>query len=264
MIGTRSLCRITLGTIAIFVSSLFIDEPALANGACRSELFDETRHTVCSFDLATSNLRLFWRDVSKRPYRSFSALAEAMEKDGDVLSFAMNAGMFQADFAPVGLYVEHGQELRGLNKMDSPAGVHPIPNFYKKPNGVFYVRGREAGVLTTDQFLQVRPKADYATQSGPMLVINDELHPAFIKGSSDRTRRTGVCVTEPGKVNFAISDDPINFYDFARFFRNHLGCSNALFLDGGNGAGLYAPELARNDASWHGGFGPIFGVVEPR
>lgn len=250
--------------MAMFVSLPFVGKAALADGPCRSELFEETRHTVCSFDLTESKLRLFWRDASERPYRAFSALARAVERNGNVLTFAMNAGMFQADFAPVGLYVEDGREFRHLNETDSPAGIRPTPNFYRKPNGVFYIRGNEAGVLTTEQFLKIRPKVDYATQSGPMLVIDGELHPAFIKGSSDRTRRTGVCVTEPGKVSFAISDEQINFYDFARFFRNRLGCRNALFLDGGNGAGLYAPELARNDSSWHGGFGPIFGVVGRR
>lgn len=247
--------------MAMLVSPLVTGGQAVADGPCRSEVFEEAGYTVCGFDLAESKLRLFWQDASGRPFRSFSVLAKAVEQDGAVLSFAMNAGMFQADFTPVGLYVEGRREFRPVNKADSPAGVRPVPNFYKKPNGVFYIRGKEAGVLTTDRFLQVRPETDYATQSGPMLVINGELHPAFINGSSDRTGRTGVCVAEPGKVRFAISEDRVNFYDFARFFRDRLGCRNALFLDGGNGAGLYVPALGRNDASWHGGFGPIIGAV---
>jgi hypothetical protein len=39
----------------------------------------------------------------------------------------------------------------------------------------------------------------------------------------------------------------VSFYEFARFFRDRLGCSDALFLDGGEAPGLYAPELGRND-----------------
>jgi uncharacterized protein YigE (DUF2233 family) len=35
-----------------------------------------------------------------------------------------------------------------------------------------------------------------------------------------------------------------------------------LFLDGGGGAGFYSAELGRSDFSWHGGYGPVFGVVE--
>ena len=94
------------------------------------------------------------------------------------------------------------------------------------------------------------------------LVIDGAIHPVFIEGSSDRTRRTGVGVSGPGMVHFAISERQVNFYDFARFFRDFLGCRNALFLDGGRGTGLYSPVLGRNDISWHGGFGPIVGVVE--
>jgi uncharacterized protein YigE (DUF2233 family) len=95
-----------------------------------------------------------------------------------------------------------------------------------------------------------------------MLVIEAELHPTLIPGSTDRTRRSGVGVCEGGQVRFAISEGRVNFHDFARLFRDHLSCPNALFLDGGRGAGLYLPEMRRNDFSWHGGYGPIFGLVE--
>jgi uncharacterized protein YigE (DUF2233 family) len=54
----------------------------------------------------------------------------------------------------------------------------------------------------------------------------------------------------------------VNFNDFALFFRDSLGCRNALFLDGGAASGLYAPGLGRNDAPGHGGYGPIMAVVE--
>ena len=33
-------------------------------------------------------------------------------------------------------------------------------------------------------------------------------------------------------------------------------------FDGGVAPGLYAPELGRNDAPGHGGYGPIIAVVE--
>jgi uncharacterized protein YigE (DUF2233 family) len=257
-----TLCRNPLGAMAMLLAPLLVGVPALADGPCRSDRIDGARYTVCSFDLAESDLRLFWRDASGQPYRSFSALAEAVEEDGGVLTFAMNAGMFRTDFTPLGLYIEDGRELRSANTADAPAGVRPVPNFYKKPNGVFYIRGDDAGVLTTERFVDVRPETDYATQSGPMLVIDGALHPAFIEGSRDRTRRTGVGVSGSGMVHFAISEGQVNFHDFARFLRDRLGCRNALFLDGGRGTGLYSPELSRNDVSWHGGFGPIVGAVE--
>ncbi len=174
----------------------------------------------------------------------------------------MNGGMFWKDFTPLGLHVELGQELRPVNTAEVRSESGIVPNFYKKPNGVFYIGRDGAGVMTTERFLEQRPNVTYATQSGPMLVIDDALHPALIEGSTDRNRRTGVGVCGPGLVRFVISEAPVNFHDFARLFRDRLGCNNALFLDGGRGTGLYAPELGRNDISWHGGFGPIVGVVE--
>ena len=41
-----------------------------------------------------------------------------------------------------------------------------------------------------------------------------------------------------------------------------FGYNNALFLDGGEASGLYAPDLGRNDTPGHGGYGPIIAVVE--
>jgi uncharacterized protein YigE (DUF2233 family) len=137
-----------------------------------------------------------------------------------------------------------------------------VPNFYKRPNGIFFLGETSAGILTTEAFTRERPDVRFATQSGPMLVIKGRLHPALIPGSTDRTRRSGVGVCENGQIRFAISETDVNFHDFARLFRDHLACPNALFLDGGRGAGIYSPAFDRDDVSWHGGYGPMFGLVE--
>jgi uncharacterized protein YigE (DUF2233 family) len=99
----------------------------------------------------------------------------------------------------------------------------------------------EAGILETGRFLAERPIAKFATQSGPMLVTDGMIHPAFIVGSTDRKPRNGVGVSSPTQVHFVITKGRVNFHEFARFFRDGLGC-NALFLDGGAAPGLYAPE----------------------
>jgi uncharacterized protein YigE (DUF2233 family) len=95
-----------------------------------------------------------------------------------------------------------------------------------------------------------------------MLLIDGRIHPAFIVNSTDRTLRNGVCVTSRTQVHFVLTKGWVNFHDFALFFRDSLDCSNALFLDGGAASGLYAPELGRNDAPGHGGYGPIIAVVQ--
>ena len=219
---------------------------------CRSEWFEGAVYTICSFDLRQSDLRIFWRNEAGEPYGSFAALAVDLARQGLTLEFAMNGGMFDRALAPVGLYIEAGRELKAANTADA-AG-----NFHMKPNGVFYLAGGEAGVLETGQFLKLRPPAEFATQSGPMLVIDGEIHPRFIPGSDSLKRRNGVGVSSRREVHFAVSTGGVSFYAFARLFRERLGCDNALFLDG-TVSSLYAPGIGRHDA-WHR-FGPIVAAV---
>jgi uncharacterized protein YigE (DUF2233 family) len=93
-------------------------------------------------------------------------------------------------------------------------------------------------------------------------VVHGAIHPAFIVNSTDRKPRNGVGVSGPTQVHFVITKGSVSFDEFARFFRDDLGCRNALFLDGGAAPGLYAPELDRDDAPGHGGYGPIIAVVK--
>lgn len=235
--------------------------PALAQN-CAVDEFEGTGFVICAVDPDAAELRLFWADPEGRPYRHFSALARTLETEGRTLVFALNAGMYGEDYSPIGLYVENGEERRPVNTRVVEGPPAQVPNFYKLPNGVFYLDDAGAGILPTQAFVERATPVRFATQSGPMLVIDNQLHPAFIPGSSDRTRRSGVGVCRDGLVRFAISERNVNFHDFARLFRDHLACPDALFLDGGRGAGLYAPALRRNDWSWHGGFGPMFAIIE--
>ncbi|PDS77916.1 phosphodiester glycosidase family protein [Rhizobium sp. L43] len=229
---------------------------------CEQQIFEEAKYVVCTLEPDKADLRLFWKNADGAPYRTFSSLAEAVRAEGKTLAFAVNAGMYRADFSPMGLYIENARELQPANTTEAESAAGQVPNFYKKPNGVFFLGETSAGILPTAEFLKRRPKARFATQSGPMLVIANTLNPIFILGSTDRTRRSGVGVCTGRTIRFAISEDGVNFHDFARLFRDRLKCPDALFLDGGHGVGLYNPDMGLNDWSWHGGYGPIFGLVE--
>jgi uncharacterized protein YigE (DUF2233 family) len=233
-----------------------------ASADCRSEDFAYNDYVICRFDLGEDDLRFFWKDPAGRVYGTFTALSGHLEAEGKRLAFATNGGMYGDDYAPIGLYVEEGERLAAANTTTADPDVKPIPNFYKKPNGIFYVGADgTAGVMETGAFLAAKPEVRFATQSGPLLVVDGELHPMFIPGSSDLNPRNGVCAPTPGTVAFAITGGSVNFHDFGTMFRDHLGCRDALFLDGGSASALYAPELGRNDGPGHGGFGPIIGVV---
>jgi uncharacterized protein YigE (DUF2233 family) len=248
---------------AIAALALMAFASATQAAPCRTEAFEGMHYSVCSFDLAETDLRIFWRDEARKPYRTFSRLADDLAARGLELEFAMNGGMYGVELRPIGLLIEEGRELRRANMAESPAGIRPVPNFYKKPNGVFYIGENEAGVTEMGRFVDEAPAARFATQSGPLLVIDGALHPDFIEGSSDRRLRNGVGVSSPTTVHFAISQGRVNFHDFARFFRDRLGSDNALYLDGGSAPGLYSPQLHRNDRPGHGGYGPIIGAVRP-
>jgi uncharacterized protein YigE (DUF2233 family) len=102
---------------------------------------------------------------------------------------------------------------------------------------------------------------DYATQSGPMLVIDGRIHPRISENGPSRKIRNGVGVRDRHKALFAISDEPVTFGEFARLFRDELGCENALFLDG-TISSLFAPSLGRDDGLLP--LGPMIGALPRR
>jgi uncharacterized protein YigE (DUF2233 family) len=223
---------------------------------CASETVDDTSFTACRVDLHLEHLDLFWRDATGRPYRQFSALRDALVTQGKNLVFAVNAGMYRPDFSPVGLFVTEGLELFPLNRHTGSG------NFSQQPNGVFLVEGNSARVITTNDYWLEKPKPLLATQSGPMLVHEGEITTSavMIPNSTWRKIRNGVCAPSPEAVVFVISESPVTFYAFAGYFRDHLHCREALYLDGSISS-LYAPRFGREDRG--NDMGPILGVVAP-
>ncbi len=95
-------------------------------------------------------------------------------------------------------------------------------------------------------------------QSGPMLVIDGDLHPRFLPDSTSRYIRNGVGTSADGKrAVFAISGIPVTFHQFGRLFQDGINVPNALYFDG-KVSRLYAPELDRSDAGFR--LGPIVGT----
>ena len=230
--------------------------PQSAEAACTSDVFEDHAFTTCEVQ-AGEDLRLFLSGPDGT-YGSFRAVDEALTANGLQLGFAMNAGMYHRDLAPVGLFVADGTESAALVTREGPG------NFGLLPNGVFCwgKPGATFRVIESRTFKAESPKCRFATQSGPMLVIGGKLHPRFLKDSDSLNIRNGVGVSPDGqRAFFVISDDDVNFHLFARYFRDHLGLKDALYLDGSISR-LYAPDLGRHD----GGFpmGPIVGTVVPK
>ena len=255
--GARTRARVVaIAALALSLASVLSWSLANASeGACSTDEFREAHYAVCRFDPAAADIRLFLKDESGAPFGGFAPLAETLEREGAELAFAMNAGMYHSDLAPVGLYRERGVEHVAINRNPGPG------NFHMLPNGVFFVDGDRAGVLETESFILSARAPAFASQSGPMLVIDGDIHPRFLPDSTSRKRRNGVGVTRDGAIIFAIADSPVNFYDFAHFFRDVQKTPNALYFDG-TISRLYAPSLARDDMGI--AIGPIVGVVETK
>lgn len=219
---------------------------------CMRESFEEKPYIVCRAKPDSDKITLFLYNQNGKPFKRFHNIESALKNMDETLAFAMNAGMYHADYSAVGLYVEHGSEIYPLSTRDGPG------NFHMKPNGIFFIQDGKAGVLDTESYKVSDIKPDLATQSGPMLVINNKIHPRFIPNSPFLEYRNGVGVTEDGNVIFVISEHKVNFDEMARFFRDVLKTPNALFFDGSISS-LYSPEMKRYD--WWHGMGPIIGVV---
>ncbi|MBO9450659.1 phosphodiester glycosidase family protein [Tropicibacter sp. R16_0] len=223
---------------------------------CRDLSHDGNRYSICEVDLTTDELRLFLRDDQGEVLGQFSAVNAELKGEGKQLTFAMNAGMYHSDRSPVGHYVEDGTE-----EMRVVANAGP-GNFGLLPNGVLCIEPGKARVFETLAFQAANPDCRFATQSGPMLVIDGALHPRFLPDSTSRYLRNGVGTSADGKrAVFAISKNAVTFHEFGSLFRDVLKTPNALYFDG-NISRLYAPQLNRADAGFS--MGPIVGVVAPR
>jgi uncharacterized protein YigE (DUF2233 family) len=223
---------------------------------CESATFEGVALTHCTATPGRHAIHIVLGPQGGAPYRSLSQLAVDRPEKSHEVAFATNGGMFDGSGQPIGYYVEEGERLHKLNRNDGPG------NFHMLPNGVFYGNaGGPWAVRTSDDFAaNVTRRPDFGTQSGPMLVIAGKLHPAIDHDGVSKKLRNGIGIDRKGRAHFVISDEPISFGKLARYFRDKLGCPDALFLDG-SVSSLWDPHVGRVD----GGppLGPLI-VVEKR
>jgi len=234
-------------TILILPALLVIGGAARAGTtACADVTFQGSSFTICQYDTRKVRMiRTYLYGENGKPYGTFKRLETAIKAQDETLLFAMNGGMYHDDRSAVGLYIENGRELQSLNTNKGPG------NFHMLPNGLFVIWQENgswgAHILTANDYKNKMAKdvVAYATQSGPMLVIDGKLHPKFRMSSTSNNIRNGVGV-KGDIVYFAISNERVNFHTFASLFKDHLKVNNALYLDGVVSK-MYAPELGRHD-----------------
>jgi len=242
---SRNSRLLSLVGVILFAMAFGSTEPLNAQTSsqpspCRKQTYDGSVFVICKFNVRKNNITIRWKGSDGKPMGSLEAIRQEVKQSGQELVFAMNGGMYDTDLSPVGYYVEDGKRLKRVNARRGRG------NFHMLPNGIFYIDKNAAGVMETRAFLRRNQRPQFATQSGPMLVINGRIHPRFKATSNSKKRRNGVGVSKDGRqVFFAISDEKVTFYAFAELFQLKLETPNALYLDGGTVPQMVSDNISR-------------------
>jgi len=221
---------------------------------CVTREFEGSRFVVCTYDARRQDMRFYSRAPGGGYYRSFDDVQHELGDNTRHVRFAMNAGMFNDAGAPIGLYVENGDEQKSIALSDGPG------NFHLKPNGVFW-QGQDGQlhIEVSEDYAAAAREPRWATQSGPMLLINGAMHPRIAEDGTSRLIRNGVGLRDAHTAYFVISSGYVSFGRFARFFRDELHCRDALFLDG-TVSSVWAPGIGRYDDNHD--LGPMVVVMD--
>ena len=202
---------------------LLLSLPAFASGTCT---LTDPSLTLQSYtvDPQRERIVMYWQKEDGKAWGSLRSLLGDINRDGQV-QMAMNGGIYDKAYAPLGLYIEKGRQLTPLNRASGGG------NFFIRPGGVFYLRGQNAGIVSINKF-RASPAIRYAVQSGPMLIENGKINWRLKPSASSRKLRNGVGITGDGKVVFMLSARETNFYDFACYAQAKLNVRQMLYLDG--------------------------------
>ena len=196
---------------------------AVASAACT--LTDPTL-TLQSYrvDAQKERIAMYWQDRHGKAWGSLRSLLAGIDGDGRV-QMAMNGGIYDKAYAPLGLYIEDGKRLTPVNR--SAGGG----NFFIRPGGVFLVENGRAKIVPLPAY-KPSPAIRYGVQSGPLLIENGVINWRLKPSASSRKLRNGVGIDKQGRVVFMLSDRETNFYDFACYAQSKLGVRQMLYLDG--------------------------------
>ncbi len=111
---------------------------------------------------------MYWQKQNGKAWGSLRSLLADINKD-DRVQMAMNGGIYDKAYEPLGLYIENGEQIKPLNRASGGG------NFFIRPGGVFWLKGQRAGITPINKF-KPSPEITYAVQSGPMLIENGAIN----------------------------------------------------------------------------------------
>lgn len=130
---------------------LLLSLPAFASGKC--SLTDPSLMLQSyTADPQRERIVMYWQKEDGKAWGSLRALLADIDHNGQV-QMAMNGGIYDKDYAPLGLYIEKGRQLTPLNRASGGG------NFFIRPGGVFYLRGKTRGLSASINSGRRRPSA---------------------------------------------------------------------------------------------------------
>ncbi len=207
--------------------------------------YKNTNFNTYSIRVDKSNLELFFlfENTYKSPHSEFVQVFEEFFDSLEIGKslFITNSSIVNSDCSPLGLYISEYQSYRSVNSSNGSG------NFYLKPNGGILISEKDAVICKTDDINNyLGSNTRIALQSGPMLIHDNQINSKFGVNSQNKHIRSGVGIYTKSSnekfLVFAISLDPVNFYDFSLLFKNEFGCDNALCIES-EGSLMNIPNL---------------------
>lgn len=242
---------ILLFCISISLVSLKCDR----NSEAKTIQFKGISYDLFRVNTAQEQVQFHWKNEDGGIYKNFKNLKQSLASKDKKLRFAINGGIYDKGNIPKGLYIENGRKLSPIDLQKGKG------NFYLKPNGIFVIYdNQQVAILPSEAYEQLEKEGiKNALQSGPLLVNRGLIHAKLSINGTSKYLRAGVGMIDDNNLVFAISNQPVNLYDFAALFQQELNCSVALYLDGAI-CKMYLPELGRKQMK--GNFATMIGLVE--
>lgn len=222
--------------------------------SCDDKIKEDKNYVIFEANPKKENIQFYWKNKNGETLKNIGNLKNYIQSNNQVLKFAMNGEMFEINNIPKGLYIHDSEMLNKINTSTENG------NFYLQPNGIFYIAKNKIPQISETKKFKYNKDVEFATQSGPMLLINGNINPIFQEQSKNLNIRNGVGVLENGNAVFVMSKKDVSFYNFALLFKK-LGCKKALYLDGFVSRSYY-PE--KNWIQEDGDFGVMIGVTESK
>ncbi|MEM1162670.1 MAG: phosphodiester glycosidase family protein [Pseudomonadota bacterium] len=178
--------------------------------------------TVFTFSPRTYDLQLHWKNGEDQ-FWTLDAVREHLESQDRCVAFLSNAGIYGEDYAPLGLHIENGEQVRGVNPAKGSGN-------FSWNSGVFALRDGRPEVRRHTAWPGNRG-VNVANQSGPALVIGGKRTSA---GRSDAGRysRGAIVSYRDGRAGFVHTSSRIEFRRMVDLAQAKGRVQGMLYLDG--------------------------------